>query len=180
MSYSPKRTQYAFDLSGVKFKSRSDILTMQRQWDTFERIENYNDIIYQRFEVGDRSQTYYQFRDQAEKNDYRVGMLLHINRYPWLPAGTFDPISGRLMPDVAVRIAAPNYTYSPNPLGPTKAAIPESVATDNAADMTIYTYVSSFNAAHYFKYNFVSDEERLAYHRGERLVRMAELVRGIM
>lgn len=180
MSNSPTRTQYPFDLSGVKFKSRGDILTMQRQWETFERVENYNDVIYQRFEAGDRSQTYYQFRDQAEKNDYRVGMQLHMNRYPWLPEGTFDPISSLPMPDVVVRIAAPNYTFSPNPLGPTKAAIPESVATDNTADMVIYTYVSSFNAVHYFKYNFVSDEERIAYHRGERLVRIAELTGNIM
>jgi hypothetical protein len=180
MSYSPTRTQYPFDLSGVKFRSRADILTMQRQWETFERIENYNDIIYQRFAAGDRSQTYYQFRDQAEKNDYRIGMQLHMNRYPWLPAGTFDSISGRPMPDVAVRIGAPSYSYSPNPLAPTRAAIPESVATDNAADMTIYTYVSTFNSVHYFQYNFVSDEERLAYHRGERLVRLAELGQRFM
>ena len=175
MSYSPTRTQYAFDLSGVKFLARSDILKRQRAWETFERIENYNDVIYQRFSAGDRSQTYYQFVDQAERNDYRYGQQLHISRYPWLPAAIFDSISGRPMPDVVVRIAAPNYTYSPSPLAPTKAAIPESVATDNAADMTIYANVSSFNSVHYFKYNFVSDEERLAYHRGERLVRLAEL-----
>jgi len=153
---------------------------MQRQWETFERIENYNDVIYQRFATGDRSQTYYQFRDQAEKNDYRVGMILHINRYPWLPASTFDPISGRPMPNVAVRSAAPNYTISPMPLAPTRTPMLESVATDNMADMTIYTYVSSFNSVHYFKYNFVSDEERIAYHRGERLVRTAELLGGII
>jgi hypothetical protein len=176
MSYSVTRTQYPFDLSGVKFKSRSDILAMQRQWETYERVENYNDIIYQRFAAGDRSQTYYQFKDQVERSDYRLGMQLHMNRYPWLPAGTFDSISGRPMPDVAVRVAAPNYTISPMPLAPIPGAMPESVATDNTADITIYTYVSSFNAAHYFQYNFISDEERLAYHRGERLVRMASLI----
>ena len=175
MSYRPSRTQYAFELSAAKFLSRTDLLKRKRAWETFERTENYNDIICQRFSVGDRSQTYYQFVDQAERNDYRYGQQLHISRYPWLPASTFDSISSRLMPDVAVRVAAPNYTFSPSPLAPTAAAIPESVATDNAADMTIYTYVSSFNSVHYFKYNFVSDEERLAYHRGERLVRLAEL-----
>lgn len=174
-SYNPLRTQYVFDLSGIKFRSRSDILAMQRQWETYERIENFNDIIYQRFSIGDRSQTYYQFTGQAERNDYRLGMQLHINRYPWLPAGTFDSISARPMPDVVVRSAAPNYTISPMPLAPIPGAIPESVSTDNRADVVIYTNVSTFNSIHYFKYNFVSDEELLAYHRGERLVRRARL-----
>ncbi len=148
---------------------------MQRQWETFERVENYNDVIYQRFSDGDRSQTYYQFKDSAERNDYRVGQMLHINRYPLLPSGTFDSISLRAMPDVAVRIGPPNYTISPMPLAYIPGAIPESVATDNTADVTIYAYVSTYNFDHVYKYNFVSDEERLAYHRGERLVRIASL-----
>lgn len=175
MSYKPLRTQYAFDLSGVKYKSRIDILTMQRQWETFERVENYNDIIYQRFAAGDRSQTYYQFRDSGERNDYRVGQILHLNRYPRLPTGTFDSISLRAMPNVTVRVAAPNYTISPMPLAYIPGAIPESMATDNTADITIYTYVSTYNSDHVYKYNFMSDEERLAYHRGERLVQFSLL-----
>lgn len=170
MAYTPLRTQYVFDLSGVKYKSRIDILTMQRQWETFERVENYNDVIYQRFAGGDRSKTYYQFKDQSEKNDYRVGQILHINRYPLMPSGTFDSISLRAMPNVEVRIAAPNYTISPMPMTYIPGALSESVATDNTTDITIYTYVSTYNSDHVYKYNFVSDEERLAYHRGERLV----------
>ena len=177
MSISPLRTQYPFDLSGVKFKTRTEILTMQRQWETFERVENYNDVIYQQFSAGNWSQTYFQFRDQGERNDYRIGQILHVNRYPNLPAGTFDSISSRVMPNVAIRSAPPNYTISPMPLAPVCPALPESVTTDNTADITIYTYVSTFNSEHYFQYNFVSDEERIAYHRGERLVRMANLFR---
>jgi hypothetical protein len=175
-TYVPLRTQYAFDLSGVKYKSRIDILTMQRQWETFERVENYNDVIYQRFSVGDRSQTYYQFRDSTERNDYRIGQMLHMNRYPLLPSSTFDSISLRAMPNVAVRVAAPNYTISPMPLAYIPGAKPESITTDNTADVTIYTYVSTYNSDHVYKYNFISDEERLAYHRGERLVRLAALL----
>lgn len=170
MSYTPLRTQYFFDTSGVKFKSRGDILKMQRQWETFERVENYNDIIYQRFSAGDRSQTYYQFKNREEATDYRTGQQLHILRYPWLPPSTFDPINLRPMPDVAVVNAAPSYSMVlPRNTGLT-SAVPESVATTTEADMTIYMYVSSFNATHVFKYNFVSDEERLAYHRAERLI----------
>ena len=171
-TYTPQRTQYAFDTSGVRFRSRSDILTMARQWETFERVENYNDIIYQRFSVGDRSQTYYSFRNREEMNDYRIGQQLHINRYPDLPRSTFDPISLRPMPDVPVLIASPNYSMPPMRGVPIQNAVPASAVITATADMTIYTYVSSYNATHMFKYNFVSDEERLAYHRAERLIRM--------
>ena len=174
-TYTPLRTQYPFDLSGVKFKSRGDILTMQRQWDTFERVENYNDVIYQRFGVGNRGLTYYHFRDRTELNDYRVGQQLHEQRYPTLPPGTFASISTRAMPDVPVRVSAPNYSYLP-PRDITPAgAVPAGVLTTLTGDMAIYTYVSSFNATHYFKYNFVSDEERIAYHRAERIVRMESI-----
>ena len=171
-TYTPQRTQYAFDTSGVRFRSRSDILTMARQWETFERVENYNDIIYQRFSVGDRSQTYYSFRNREEMNDYRIGQQLHINRYPELPRSTFDPINLRPMPDVPVLIASPNYSMPPMRGVPIQNAVPASAVITATADMTIYTYVSSYNATHMFKYNFVSDEERLAYHRAERLIRM--------
>ena len=180
MSYTPNRIAYPFDLSGVKFKSRIEILRMQQQWETFERVENYNDIIYQRFSAGDRSKTYYQFTNNAEKNDYRLGQQLHINRYPYLPSSTFDPISMRSMPDVAIRNAPPNYTISPMPLAYIPGAIPESITTMNAGDLTIYTYVSTFNGCHVFKYNFISDEERLAYHRGEQIIETARLLSTMM
>jgi hypothetical protein len=172
-TYTPQRTQYAFDLSGVRFRTRADILNMTRQWLTFERVENYNDIIYQRFSAGDRSQTYYTYRNREEMSDYRVGMQLHTNRYPAAPAGTFDPISSRPMPDVPVLIASPNYSMLPMRGVPIQNAVPASVTTTATADMTIYTHVSTFNASHMFQYNFVSDDERLAYHRAERLIRMS-------
>jgi hypothetical protein len=168
----PLRTQYAFDLSGVRFRSRGEILTMQRQWETFERIENYNDVIYQSFSVGDRSKPYYQFKDQAEINDYRVGRILHERRYPTLPDTTFASISNRPMPDVPVVNATPVYSYLPPRDIPQRAAPPEGQTTTAESDMTIYFHVSTFNATHHFQYNFVSDDERLAYHRAERLVRM--------
>ena len=145
---------------------------MQRQWETFERVENYNDVIYQRFGQGNRSLTYYQFRDRGEMTDYRVGQQLHEQRYPTAPPGTFAPISTRAMPDVPVVSSAPNYTYLPPRDVVPQGATAAGVSTTLTGDMTIYTYVSTFNATHYFKYNFVSDEERLAYHRAERLVRM--------
>ena len=32
---------------------------MRQQWDTFERVENYNDVIYQYLQIGVRNKSYY-------------------------------------------------------------------------------------------------------------------------
>lgn len=169
----PQRTQYPFDLSGVKFKSRIEILTMQRQWETFERVENYNDLVYQKFQTGDRSTPYYFFKDREELNDYRNGQQLHILRYPTLPPSTFDSISSRSMPNVAITARPPEYSMGTTPRGiALSTAITASEATTLATDLAIYEYVSSYNSEHVFKYSFTSDEEKMAYHRAERRVRM--------
>ena len=163
----PLRTQYVFDSSGYKYKTRADLLRLQRQWETFERVENYNDIVYQKIANGDRGTLYYQFRTHEEYKDYRNGQELHVLKFPTLPTGTFASISERPMPDVPVIVKAPIYTMAPT----TDAkSVPASVAAAATNDMTIYMYVSSYNAAHVYKYNFVSDEERLAYHRAERRI----------
>ena len=165
----PLRTQYAFDLSGVKYKSRSDIFRMERQWNTFERVENFNDIIFQRFGLGLRDQTYYRFKDREELNDYRNGQELHILRYPYLPTSTFASISERPMPDVAVIIGAPTDSQIPRGLH-YSTPILASVRTENEANLAIYTHVSTYNSAHVYKYNFASDEEKMAYHKAELTV----------
>jgi len=167
----PLRQQYIFDLSGAKFKTRCEILTMQRQWNTYERIENYNDIVYQRLEKGYRDRLYYQFKNNEELADYRNGMQLHNLRYP----GTcFESISERPMPDVAVITKAPNWSpgIERNLLYSTSMTAAELTAQQS--DLAIYTHVSTFNAKHVFKYNFVSDEERLGYHRAERRVLLTQ------
>jgi len=171
----PKRTQYVFDLSGVKYKSKSDIMAMQRQWDTFERIENYDDVIYQQFETGNRANTYYQFRERAEATDYRNGQELHILRYPTLPSSTFDSIRNRPMPNVAIT-TPPSYYYNT----PTRGVIFSTATTSSeqttaVADLSVYVHVSSYNATHVYKYAFVSNEEQLAYHRAERRIRFPNM-----
>ena len=87
------RTQYVYDLSGVKYRTKSDLLTLQRQWNTFEKVENYNFKIYLQFLRGDFRQTWYQFNNNTEVSDYRVGQQLHVNRYPNLPPEIFQSIS---------------------------------------------------------------------------------------
>jgi hypothetical protein len=163
----PLRTQYIFDSSGYKYKTRADLLRLQRQWETFERVENYNDIVYQKIATGDRGTLYYQFRTHEEYTDYRNGQELHVLKFPTLPTGTFASISERPMPDVPVIVKAPVYTMAP---ATDAKSVPASVAAAATNDMTIYMYVSSYNVAHVYKYNFVSDDERLAYHRAERRI----------
>ena len=86
---------------------------MQQQWNVFEQVENYNDVIYQRFELGLRDRTYYTFKNREEINDYRIGQELHILRYPGV---SFTPISNRPMPTVAVIREAPSYSQVPRQL----------------------------------------------------------------
>lgn len=167
-SLKPKRTQYVFDLSGVRFKSRAEILRMQQQWNTFEQVENYNDVIYQRFELGLRDKTYYTFKNREEMNDYRIGQELHVSRYPGV---SFTQISNRPMPTVAVIREAPSYSQVSRVLGPVSTMMTATERTEKVADTAVYIHVSTFNAAHVYKYNFTSQEERLAYHRAERELR---------
>ena len=165
------RTQYPFDLSGVKYKSRSEIMALQRQWETFERIENFNSIIYQRLSIGLRDQTYYQYRTSEEMNDYRIGQRNHILRYPWLPATTFDSISLQNVPYVSTFLSAPpNYTT-----GKTRGIVFSTPMTSSEhlgqqSDLAIYVHVSTYNGQHKYQYIFPSNEEKMAYHRAERII----------
>jgi len=166
------RTQYLFDLSGVKYKSRSDILTMRNQWNTFERVENYNHDVYQRLMVGDRGKLYYQFTGE-ERIDYKKGQLLHIARYPWLPPSTFDSISN--LPPPNVQTVVPPVTAVRN--NPSIAEpLPASERTSQTTDLTVYNHVSTYNATHVYKYTFASNEEQMAYNRAARLLNISTSV----
>jgi hypothetical protein len=165
MSYTPQRTAYPFGDVNVRYRSRGDILKMEEQWNTFERVENYNDVVYQKFQQGLRDTMYYVFTNDQEFKNYKAGQQLHIITYPTLPCSTFDPISQRPMPDVAPVTALPYVTNTiqtlPNRYIPTAS---EQAAIN--ADLAVYAHVSSYNAVHQLKYTFVDDEEKTAYERG--------------
>jgi hypothetical protein len=181
------RQPFVFDLSGVKCRSRTEILTMQRQWNTFEAIENYNDAIYNRFCYGLRDKPYYQFRDMGEKNDYRVGQMLHVNRYPWLttdaristvsgvPVSTLASISDRQIPNVEVIAQPSNYSQISKICVPVSSMLTSAEYMAQQAENAIYTHVSTYNVIHTYKYAFTSDEEKLMYLRAERRARLGLL-----
>jgi hypothetical protein len=180
------RQSFCFDLSGVKCKSRTEILTMQRQWDTFEHIENYNDQIYNRFCQGLRDKPYYQFKDMSEKNDYRIGQMLHMNRYPWLltdsristvkgaPVTTLASITDRQIPNVEVIVGPSNYSQISKICAPTSTILSQAEYLAQQSENSIYIHVSTYNGMHKYKYAFVSDEEKLMYLRAERRMRLGE------
>jgi hypothetical protein len=169
VTYKYPRDQYFFDLSGVTCKSYGDIIKMRQKWDTFERVENFNDVIYQRFLSGLFDQQYYKFADSSELNDYRVGQNLHIMRYPWLDPSTFDSISNRPMPNVPVIVGLSEFAQINRCVKPPQA-ITQKEATEQQSDLSIYVHVSTFNSEHVYKYNFTTMEEQLAYHRAERRI----------
>ena len=169
MEFSIQRTQYFFDLSGVHCKSRKDILVIQRQWDTFERVENYNDIVYQRINAGYRDRMFYHFENRQELSDYKNGQQLHILRYPFLPCGTFDSISGMPFSSTPVIVKAPVFTQISKCIHLSTPML-ASEKTEQQSDLAIYTHVSTYNTEHVYKYIFTSAEERIAYHRAERRV----------
>jgi hypothetical protein len=171
-NFSTTRTQYCFDTTNIKYKSRSDLFDIQRKWNTFEDVENYNDIIYQRFQIGYRDKLYYQFKSRQEYNDYRAGQELHVLKYAkTLPATTFTSISSLPMPDVVVQREPPHYVVglpcSSTPSLPTPLA---SETTTNRAELAMYTYVSTYNATHHYQYNFVTNEEQIAFNRIQRQI----------
>ncbi len=77
------------------------------------------------------------------------------------------------MPDVVIKRPPPTYSQISRDVDTTKAAMPASAATEQRTDLEIYSHVSTYNAGHYYKYNFGSDEEKLAYHRAELRIRMS-------
>jgi hypothetical protein len=178
MALTPKRTQYPPQLSNIKFRTPTQTTTLTRQWETFERVENYNDIVYQQLEQGNRGTLYYQFVNQSEQRDYAAGQMLHINFYTALPVSTFAPISTRPMPNVPVKVPAPtcqtsmpsivqlktadNVSYTKTTLT-AAAAASESVRA--VSDCAIYETILLYNSTHKYQYNFQSAAEQQAYNR---------------
>jgi len=162
-----KRTQWPYDLSGVKYQTKSDMIRLETQWNTFERVENINFLIYIKFLSGDFSQTWYQFVTNEEAANYRVGQQLHTNRYPYLPPATFTSISLAPLP-ICTNSSGPAIYTQPSKSTLSPPAISESQKTESNQDLAIYTQISTFNTIHStFTYQFTSNEEQMAYYRAE-------------
>lgn len=165
MSLTPKRQQYPFDSSGYKYVAMSDIIRFQRQWETFERVENFNDIVYQKLEAANRSELYYQYRTSEELNDYRNGQQLHMKKFPTV---SFVSIADRPMPNVKFLDPPPLITQPIRQNASFLTATSSSERTEQENDLAIYVHASTYNQAHTYQYIFPSNEEKLAYYRAEK------------
>ena len=142
---------------------------MVEQWNTFERVENYDDIIYQKYRQGIRDETYYLFTGDTERAQYIAGQLLHVNTYDgFRPASDFDSIRDRPMPDVPIRTALPYFYNVPKNFNPTNT-LTSSERAAQRADLEVYAFVSTYNDSHMIKWSFAKDEERISYERGQQL-----------
>ena len=100
----PERSTFCFDLSGVQYKTRAELSDMRRQWDTFERIENYNSAILKQLSlaipgpaVQRDGSIFLRPVDYEEKTDYTKGQLAHIARYPDV-SDFLTPYANRVIP----------------------------------------------------------------------------------
>ncbi len=170
----PKRTQYPFSDYGsqLKYKTKTEINTLQRQWDTFEFVENYDDVILQQIQAGNYSMSFFQF-GQLQKTtytltDYNAGQALHIQAYSNVPCSTFNSIRNTPFSAAPLGTTLPIETNVSKCVRPTVPLTAEERAKQQE-DIAIYTYVSNYNNSHEYKYVFETMDEKLAYYRGEKL-----------
>jgi hypothetical protein len=71
-----------FDLSGfsgLNCFTRQEYLT---NWAVFDRVQAYNSNVSTLRAGGDKTRTYYIFRDTEERAQFTWGQALHVKRYP--------------------------------------------------------------------------------------------------
>ena len=165
--------QSPYDLSGVKYKTKGDILTLQRQWDTFNRVQAINFSIYLKILSG-QALNWYVFVNNQEATDYRNGQQLHTLRYPYISPMFFQSIALAPIPTNNMTTGPPRFSQVPSQII-SPPPLTESQKIGNNSDMAIYTQVSTFNVLHStFTYQFQSNEEQMSYYRAERRILAAQ------
>ena len=84
------RSTYSFIHETKAYLLQKDLITLRKQWDTFERVENYNSIVYSTLlgkPLSARGDTvtdsvFYLFKGEGELLEYKQGQLDHIAEYP--------------------------------------------------------------------------------------------------
>ena len=179
----PMRSTFCFPESTMQYKSMSELMTLRENWDTFERIENYNSIVSNTLankvptEAGVQTPEFYQFINSYEKTSYRLGQLAHTVAYPdvadFLKPYSYKPI--QYVSSVVSTIAGTNY----DSVGPSICAnvLPPLPTLDydellrNRVGLGIYVRVST-QQAQFPKspYKFSSNEEYITYQEYKRVL----------
>jgi hypothetical protein len=77
-----------FDLSGFTPMSEGVKYKYRTAWGVFEKVQAYDINISTLRDAGDKSKTYWQFRNSDERGYWIMGLSLHAKRYPtsnWNP-----------------------------------------------------------------------------------------------
>jgi hypothetical protein len=88
MSQPPFVPTGTFDLSGYLCLPTSYKILYQYWWNTYEQIQAVDANTSTLRNAGDKSLTYYTFRNNEEMVAFKNGNLLHVARYPtsnWTP-----------------------------------------------------------------------------------------------
>jgi hypothetical protein len=131
----PARSTFCFKYDTRKFVSQNDIIALKRQWNTFERVENFNSIVYSTISGSENpiGIYFYSFLNQSELDDYKLGQANHIAEYP--------TVSDFLI------------SYSKKPVIPKTSTIVSTVVSP---------YISPLCCPDYISTNVISNTELLA------------------
>jgi hypothetical protein len=80
MSGLPEGLQVCYsDVSGIGGINFSQTIEQKLSWETFRRVEVDNFETSTARGLGDMTKTYYQFKDNKERMDYKRGLALHVS-----------------------------------------------------------------------------------------------------
>uniref|UniRef100_A0A6C0JXL1 Uncharacterized protein n=1 Tax=viral metagenome TaxID=1070528 RepID=A0A6C0JXL1_9ZZZZ len=77
-----------FDLSGLAPLSQGTRQKYINAWNVYDKVQAYDIAVSTLRSQGDRSKTYWQFATAQEHENWRIGLSLHVKRYPnqnWNP-----------------------------------------------------------------------------------------------
>lgn len=173
----PDRSTFCYPYED-RFISNQESIANQKNWNTFEAIENTNSAILKQLAnrvptvgsvIGER--VWHQFVDDAEKTAYRLGQLAHVAAFPTVSDFTV-PYSNRPIPYISsvvstIKSLPPNTCVNcpcPTPVIGKPISSDERLANTKALN----TYIKvSTQTGLYPKspYRYTSSEEYLLYKR---------------
>ena len=174
----PARSTFCYSTTG-KFFSKQDLIDDKRRWETFERVENYNSIVREELAntvpatgtPSERGGVWYQFKDNQERIEYKMGQFAHVGKFPTL-ADFIVPYSNKVIPytsSVLSSIASLPINTTTN-CACERPVLGKTISVDerqsNIKALNLFIRVST-QTARFPKspYRFESAEEYLLYKR---------------
>jgi len=156
------RTQYPFNASWYKYKTPAEINILRRQWNMFEMVENCDFQIRIQMNAGYFGHRWYTFLQSSDHTDYTRGKMLHEAQYPTVD---FTPERNKFVQQSTIYTKVA-YEYSQPSNGLLlSSAMTEGERIKKNSDTLMYINVSTYNATHVYKWNFSSEDDRLAYEK---------------